>query len=68
MKIAILAGGRGSRLFEGTEKTPKPMVRIGGYPIIWHIMKIYAHYGFKHFLIALGYHGEVIENYFQYLP
>jgi glucose-1-phosphate cytidylyltransferase len=63
MKVAILAGGYGSRLAEETEVKPKPMVEIGGRPILWHIMKIYAHYGFKDFVIALGYKGEVIKRY-----
>ncbi|HOB75122.1 MAG TPA: glucose-1-phosphate cytidylyltransferase [Phycisphaerae bacterium] len=63
MKVAILAGGMGSRLAEETEVKPKPMVEIGGYPILWHIMRIYSHYGFNHFVIALGYKGEVIKKY-----
>ena len=63
MKVAILAGGYGSRLAEETEVKPKPMVEIGGRPILWHIMMHYAHYGFKEFLIALGYKGEVIKRY-----
>jgi glucose-1-phosphate cytidylyltransferase len=63
MKVAILAGGFGSRLAEETEIKPKPMVEIGGRPILWHIMNIYAHYGFKEFVIALGYKGEVIKRY-----
>jgi glucose-1-phosphate cytidylyltransferase len=64
MKVAILAGGQGSRLAEETEIRPKPMVEIGGYPILWHIMRHYAHYGFKDFVIALGYKGEYIKKYF----
>lgn len=64
MKVIILAGGQGTRLAEETEVRPKPMVDIGGRPILWHIMKIYAHYGYKEFLIALGYKGEVIKRYF----
>lgn len=64
MKVAILAGGFGSRLAEETQVIPKPMVEIGGRPILWHIMKHYAHYGFKEFYIALGYKGEVIKRYF----
>ena len=60
MKVAILAGGLGSRLAEETELKPKPMVEIGGKPILWHIMMHYAHYGFDEFAIALGYKGEVI--------
>ena len=63
MKVGILAGGRGSRLAEETEIRPKPMVEIGGYPILWHIMKQYAYYGFHDFVIALGYKGEVIKKY-----
>lgn len=63
MKVAILAGGHGTRLAEETEIKPKPMVEIGGRPILWHIMKIYASYGFKDFVIALGYKGEVIKKY-----
>lgn len=63
MKIAILAGGVGSRLAEETSIKPKPMVEIGGRPILWHIMRHYAHYGFDHFVIALGYKGEVIKKY-----
>ncbi len=63
MKVAILAGGRGSRLSEETQIKPKPMVEIGGNPILWHIMMHYAYYGFDHFLIALGYKGEVIKKY-----
>jgi glucose-1-phosphate cytidylyltransferase len=64
MKVAILAGGFGSRLAEETEVKPKPMVEIGGRPILWHIMKHYAHYGFKEFFLALGYKGEIIKRYF----
>jgi len=63
MKVAILAGGLGTRLAEETESKPKPMVEIGGKPIIWHIMRHYAHYGFNNFAIALGYKGEVIKKY-----
>jgi glucose-1-phosphate cytidylyltransferase len=62
MKVAILAGGFGTRLAEETEIKPKPMVEIGGRPILWHIMKIYAYYGFKDFVIALGYKGEIIKK------
>ena len=58
MIVAILAGGLGTRLAEETEIRPKPMVEIGGKPILWHIMKIYAHYGFKDFDIARGSKGE----------
>ncbi|MFH1154533.1 MAG: glucose-1-phosphate cytidylyltransferase [Pseudomonadota bacterium] len=62
-KVAILAGGHGTRLAEETEIKPKPMVEIGDKPILWHIMKIYAHYGYKDFVIALGYKGDVIKKY-----
>jgi len=65
MKVAILAGGLGSRLAEETEVKPKPMVEIGGQPILWHIIKHYAHFGFKEFCIALGYRGEVIKRFFM---
>jgi len=64
MKVIILAGGYGTRLGNITETIPKPMVRIGNKPIIWHIMKIYASYGFKDFIISLGYKAEVIKEYF----
>lgn len=63
MKVAILAGGFGSRLAEETEIKPKPMVEIGGRPILWHIMMHYSFYGFNDFVIALGYKGEVIKKY-----
>ncbi len=64
MKTVILAGGFGTRLSEYTKLIPKPMVEIGGKPILWHIMNHYSRYGFKDFVIALGYKGEVIKNYF----
>jgi glucose-1-phosphate cytidylyltransferase len=64
MKVVILAGGFGSRLSEETDIKPKPMVEIGDHPILWHIMKIYAHYGFREFIIALGYKGDMIKRYF----
>lgn len=64
MKVAILAGGLGSRLSEVTERVPKPMVEVGGKPILWHIMKHYARYGYREFVIALGYKGEIIKDYF----
>jgi glucose-1-phosphate cytidylyltransferase len=60
----ILAGGLGTRLAEETEVRPKPMVEIGGRPILWHIMRHYAHYGFREFVLALGYKGEDIKHYF----
>ena len=63
MKVGILAGGVGSRLAEETESKPKPMVEIGGRPILWHIMKHYSHYGFDQFAIALGYKGACIKQY-----
>jgi glucose-1-phosphate cytidylyltransferase len=63
MKVGILAGGLGSRLAEETEIKPKPMVEIGGKPILWHIMKHYAHYGHNNFVVALGYKGEYIKKY-----
>ena len=64
MKVVILAGGFGTRLSEYTDSIPKPMVEIDGKPIIWHIMKRYADYGYKDFVIALGYKADVIKNYF----
>ena len=63
MKVAILAGGVGSRLAEETVVRPKPMVEIGGYPILWHIMRHYSHFGLREFAIALGYKGEYIKRY-----
>jgi len=64
MKVVLLCGGRGTRLREETEYRPKPMVEIGGRPILWHIMKIYAHYGFHDFIVCLGYKGNMIKQYF----
>ena len=64
MKVGILAGGYGTRLSEETSARPKPMVEIGGMPILWHIMKIYAAYGCRDFTVALGYKSEVIKDFF----
>ena len=64
MKIVIFAGGLGTRLMEETESRPKPMVEIGGKPILWHIMKIYSSFGFNEFIICCGYKGYVIKEYF----
>src|SRR5438477_329297 len=64
MKVVILAGGLGTRLAEETEIKPKPMVEIGGHPILWHIMKHYAHFGFNEFIVALGYKGSDIKRFF----
>lgn len=64
MKVLILAGGLGTRLSEETGLKPKPMVEIGGKPILWHIMKIYSHYGFNDFIILTGYKGHIIKDYF----
>jgi glucose-1-phosphate cytidylyltransferase len=65
MKVVIFAGGLGTRIAEETETRPKPMVEIGGKPILWHIMKIYSHYGFNDFIICLGYKGYMIKEYFM---
>ena len=64
-KVVILAGGLGTRLSEETEARPKPMVEIGGRPILWHIMKIYSHYGLNDFIVCLGYKGYVIKEFFH---
>jgi len=64
MKVVILAGGRGTRISEETENKPKPMIEIGGKPIIWHIMKIYSSYGFNEFVVCLGFKGYLIKEYF----
>lgn len=65
MKVVILCGGKGTRLREETEYRPKPMVPVGGKPILWHIMKVYASYGFKDFVLCLGYKGDIIRDYFR---
>jgi len=65
MKVVLLAGGFGTRLSEYTKTIPKPMIKIGGKPMILHIMKLYAKYGFKDFYIALGYRGEIVKKYFN---
>jgi glucose-1-phosphate cytidylyltransferase len=64
MKVVVLCGGLGTRLRDETEFRPKPMIEVGGRPLLWHIMKIYAHYGFNEFVLALGYKGESIRQYF----
>jgi len=64
LKVVILAGGLGTRLAEETEVKPKPMVEIGGRPLIWHIMQHYSHHGFREFIIALGYRGEILKRFF----
>ena len=64
MKVVILAGGYGTRIRDVAEDIPKPMIQIGPYPILWHIMKTYAHYGYKDFIICLGYRGQSIKDFF----
>lgn len=64
MKVVILCGGKGTRLREETEYKPKPMVTVGGWPLLWHIMKIYSHFGHRDFILCLGYKGEMIKDYF----
>ncbi|CAM4092829.1 glucose-1-phosphate cytidylyltransferase [Bacillus manliponensis] len=64
MKVVILAGGYGTRISEESHSKPKPMIEIGGKPILWHIMKIYSHYGYNDFIICLGYKGHVIKEFF----
>ncbi|OGC22512.1 glucose-1-phosphate cytidylyltransferase [candidate division WOR-1 bacterium RIFOXYB2_FULL_42_35] len=64
MKVVILCGGQGTRLKEETEYRPKPLVPVGGMPILWHIMKTYSHYGHKDFILCLGYKGDMIKDYF----
>jgi glucose-1-phosphate cytidylyltransferase len=66
MKVIILCGGMGTRLKEETEFKPKPMVKIGQKPLLWHIMKIYSHYGYNDFILCLGYRGEMIKEYFYH--
>lgn len=66
MKVVILAGGMGTRISEETNVIPKPMIEIGGKPILWHIMKTYSHYGFNEFVICLGYKGYIIKEYFSH--
>jgi glucose-1-phosphate cytidylyltransferase len=65
MKVVLLCGGKGTRLREETEYRPKPMVPIGGRPVLWHIMKTYAHYGHKEFILCLGYKGHMIKEFFR---
>lgn len=65
MKVVILCGGKGTRMREETEYRPKPLVLIGGKPIIWHIMKMYSHYGFNDFILCVGYKGDMIKQYFM---
>lgn len=65
IKVVLLAGGLGTRLAEETEAKPKPMVEIGGYPLLWHVMRHYAEHGFKEFYVALGFRGEVVKRYFH---
>jgi len=64
MKVVILCGGKGTRIRDVTENVPKPMISIGGFPILWHILKYYAHWGHKESILCLGYQGEVIKNFF----
>jgi glucose-1-phosphate cytidylyltransferase len=66
LKVVILCGGKGTRLREETEFRPKPMVKIGGKPILWHIMKTYSHFGYNEFILCLGYQGNVIKEYFYH--
>jgi glucose-1-phosphate cytidylyltransferase len=64
MKVVILCGGQGTRMREETEYRPKPLVEVGGRPVLWHIMKTYSHYGFREFILCLGYRGNMIKEYF----
>ena len=66
MKVVILAGGFGTRIRDVSENIPKPMIKIGSYPITWHIMKYFSVYGFKDFIICLGFKGEVLETFINY--
>jgi len=66
MKVVILCGGKGTRMRDMAEFIPKPLVLIGGKPLLWHIMKTYAHYGFKEFILCLGYRGNMIKEYFMH--
>ena len=65
MKVILLAGGFGTRLSEYTDAIPKPMVKIGDKPMLWHIMNLYSQYKYKNFVVALGYKGEIIKKYFS---
>ena len=65
MKVVILAGGFGSRISEYSKKIPKPMITVGDKPLLWHIMKTYSKHNFTDFIIALGYKGQIIKNYFK---
>src|SRR3982074_3827515 len=65
MKVVIFAGGRGTRISEESHLRPKPMIEVGGKPILWHIMKMYSHYGINDFVVCLGYKGYVIKEYFS---
>lgn len=64
MKVVLLAGGKGTRITEESEYRPKPLIEIGGMPILWHIMKEYSYYGFNEFIICAGYKQEMIKNWF----
>ena len=68
MKVVILCGGKGTRLKEKTERIPKPLIDIGKKPIIWHIMKCYAHFDYNDFILCLGYKGKMIVDYFNNNP